>query len=145
MTYRFANEKQMEIGFTVLRIATGLVFAAHGYQKWFGMGIGGTSGFFGSVGIPLPEIAAMLVATLEFGGGIALALGILTRFIAAAFIIDMLGAIHFVHWKNGFFLPTGIEFVGMLMISSLALALGGPGAFAVDRMFGNRKNSTDIR
>lgn len=142
MSYRFATQKQMEIGFGVLRIATGLVFAAHGYQKIFGMGIEGVTGFFTQIGVPLPGIAAILVAFLEFGGGIALALGILTRFIALAFIVDMLGAIFFVHWKNGFFLPTGIEFVGMLMMSALALSLGGPGAFSADRLFGNHTSES---
>ncbi len=135
MSYRFATEKQMEIGFAVLRIATGIVFAAHGYQKVFGMGTSGVTGFFTQLGIPLPGVAAILVSSLEFGGGIALALGILTRFIAVGFVVDMLGAIFFLHWKNGFFLPTGIEFVGMLMVSALALAVGGPGAFSVDRLF----------
>jgi putative oxidoreductase len=136
MTQRFASPKQMEIGLAVLRIVTGIVFAAHGYQKFFLMGLDGTAGFFTQLGVPLPAAAAVLVATLELAGGIALALGIFTRLIAIPLAMDMLAAIFFFHAKNGFFVPSGIEFVLMLMASSIALALGGPGAFAVDRMLG---------
>lgn len=71
---RSATQRQMEIGLGILRIVTGLVFAAHGYQKWFTMGIDGTTGFFTGLGIPLPGVAAILVATLELVGGLAFAL-----------------------------------------------------------------------
>jgi putative oxidoreductase len=138
MDKRFASQRQMEIGLGILRIVTGLVFAAHGYQKFFTNGIDGTAGFFGSLGVPLPGIAAVLVATLEFAGGIAFALGLFTRFLAVPLAIDMLMAIILVHAKNGFFVPKGVEFVGMLMTSAIALGIGGPGAFSIDGMIGGK-------
>jgi putative oxidoreductase len=138
MAQRFATPRQMEIGLGLLRIVTGIVFAAHGYQKWFTNGIPGTTGFFTSLGIPMPGIMAILVATLELGGGIALALGIFTRWITIPLAIDMAMAIIMVHAKNGFFVPKGVEFVTMLMTSAIALSIGGPGAFAVDGLFGRR-------
>lgn len=134
MLQRFATQRQMEIGLGILRIATGLVFAAHGYQKFFTMGIDGTTGFFTSLGIPLPGITAILIATLELAGGLALAAGLLTRLIAIPLALDMAGAIFFFH--RGFFVPKGIEFVGILMVSAIALAIGGPGAFSIDGMLG---------
>jgi putative oxidoreductase len=131
----------MEVALGLLRVVTGMVFAAHGYQKWFLNGIPGTTGFFTSLGIPLPGIMAIVVATLELGGGIALALGIFTRWITIPLAVDMAVAIITVHAKNGFFVPKGIEFVTMLMTSAIALSIGGPGAFAVDRLFGRRTDS----
>lgn len=140
MTFRIASRSQTDVALGILRIVTGIVFAAHGYQKFFVMGVGGTTGFFTHVGIPLPGIAAIVVATFELAGGIALVLGIFTRLIAIPLAIDMFCAIILVHAKNGFFVPMGVEFVLMLMTSAIALAIGGPGAFSVDRMIG-RDNS----
>jgi uncharacterized membrane protein YphA (DoxX/SURF4 family) len=48
----------------------------------------------------------------------------------------MAAAIILVHAKNGFFLPTGVEFVGTLMTGAIALALAGGGAASVDRALG---------
>jgi putative oxidoreductase len=141
MASRFATARHMEIGLGLLRIVTGIVFAAHGYQKWFINGIPGTTGFFTSLGIPMPGIMAIAIGTLELGGGIALALGIFTRWITIPLALDMAVAIITVHAKNGFFVPQGVEFVTMLMTSAIALSIGGPGAFAVDGMFGRRADS----
>jgi putative oxidoreductase len=121
-------------GLAVLRIVTGFVFVMHGYQKFFGMGIGGVTGFFGSLGVPGPHFFAMVVSAVELVGGIALVLGVLTRFVAIPLIIDMMTAIVIVHAKNGFFVPKGIEFVLMLMTSCITLVLAGPGAFSIDRV-----------
>lgn len=128
----------MEISLGVLRIVTGIIFAAHGYQKFFLMGIDGTTGFFTGLGIPLPGIAALVVATVELIGGISLALGLFTRLIAIPLAIDMASAIFFFH--RGFFVPRGIEFVTMLMVSAIALSIGGPGAFSIDRMIGGTRH-----
>ncbi|MEO5580675.1 MAG: DoxX family protein [Gemmatimonadaceae bacterium] len=135
---RPASAKQIEAGLAVLRVVTGIVFAVHGYQKFFMMGLDGTAGFFGSLGMPMPGIAAPLVATLELAGGIALALGLFTRPLALLLVSDMLGAIALVHAKNGFFVPKGIEFVMTLGTVALALALAGPGSPSLDRMLSGR-------
>ena len=50
-------------GLTILRVVIGIVFFAHGYLKFFKMGIGGTIGFFTHLGIPLPTVMAWLVCT----------------------------------------------------------------------------------
>jgi putative oxidoreductase len=120
-------------GVAVLRIVTGIVFAMHGYQKFFQMGVPGVTGYFGSLGVPAPHFFAILVSTLELIGGIALVLGLVTRVIAIPLNIDMMTAIVLFHAKNGFFVPKGIEFVLMLMTSCIALVLAGPGAFSIDR------------
>ncbi len=119
-------------GLAILRVVTGLVFAMHGYQKFFSMGIPGVTGFFGGMGVPIPHLFAILISTLELAGGIALVLGLFTQLVAIPLAIDMMTAIVLFHAKNGFFVPKGIEFVLMLMTACIALALAGPGAFSID-------------
>ncbi len=126
----------MEIGLAVLRIVTGVVVAMHGYQKFFTMGIPGVTGFFTQLGAPLPHVSAIVVASLELFGGVALVLGLLTRLLAIPLAIDMLVAIILFHSKHGFFVPQGIEFVTMLMASCIALGFAGPGALSIDRILG---------
>ena len=141
MIQRLGAPKQIDLGLAVLRVVTGLVFAAHGYQKFFIMGIDGTTGFFTQLGVPLPGIAAILVATLELVGGIAVILGVFTRIIAVPLAIDLATAIVLFHAKNGFFVPAGIEFVLTLMAASIALALAGPGSPSIDRMMSRGSDS----
>ncbi len=139
MLKRFLTPKRTDLGLTFLRIVTGVVFAAHGYQKFFTMGIPGVTGFFTQVGAPLPHVSAILVASVELFGGIALILGLLTRLVAIPLAIDMLMAIVLVHFKNGLTGPMGMELVLVLMSAAIALAVAGPGALAVDTIFGGRR------
>jgi putative oxidoreductase len=127
-------------GFLALRLAVGIVFAMHGWQKLSMMGIGGVAGFFGSLGIPAPEVAAIAVTALELLGGIALILGAGTRIAGALLAVNMLVALLLVHLPNGFFVDGGgIEFVLTLLGASLFFALAGPGPLAVDALLAKRK------
>lgn len=126
---------RLALGLAVLRVVVGVVFLVHGYQKLFQMGIPGVTGFFTQIGAPLPQLTAPLVSVLEFGGGLALILGLLTPVVAALLAADMLGAMLLVHLPNGFNAADGgYEFVLTLLGASLALALTGPGAYALDRV-----------
>lgn len=126
-------------GITVLRVVVGIVFLAHGGQKLFVWGFSNVAGFFGQVGIPLPMLAAIVVTLVEFLGGLALLVGLCTRWAAIPLAINMLGAMLTVHLKAGFFLPDGYEFVLTLLAANVALALLGSGEASLERVFRQRR------
>jgi len=138
MIQKFGTPRDAQIALGLIRIVAGIIFIAHGYQKFFVMGIEGTTGFFTQVGAPLPGISAIVVASLELVGGAFLLFGILARFVAIPLANDMATAIILFHSKHGFFVPMGIEFVTLLLASAIAIAIAGAGAFSVDSMTGRR-------
>ncbi len=126
-------------GITVLRVVVGIVFVMHGRQKLFIYGFNGVAGFLGRVGIPLPLLSALVVTGVEFLGGAALMLGLLTRWAAVLLGINMLVAMVVVHLRAGFFLPNGFEYTLTLQAASNSLALTGPGEAAVDTALDKRR------
>lgn len=123
------------LGLLVLRIALGAVMIAHGYQKVFG----GMQHFQQMLhGLGIPTWMAYLTAAAEFGGGILVVVGFLTRFAAFAILIDMLVAITKVHLHYGFVGPTGFEFpMGMAAIA-FSLIFTGPGPISIDWLRGGK-------
>jgi putative oxidoreductase len=130
--FRSPSPRQLSIGLAVLRVAVAAVFINHGRQKLFVYGFAGVTGAFTQMGVPLPGITGPFIGLLEFFGGIALALGILTRLFALGFAFEMLVAILLVQLKRGF---SGYELEFLLLASSLALFLAGPGRFSLDARF----------
>ena len=109
----------------VMRLVLGAIMIAHGYHKVWG-GFHHHMDFVGSLG--LPKWLAYLSAGTEFFGGIAIVLGLFTRFFAGAFILEMAVAIWKVHFKNGLVGNGGCEFP--LALATIAFGLmcfgGGP-------------------
>ena len=134
-----SDPQRREIGLALLRIILGVVFFAHGYIKFFKMGMDGVVGFFTNLGIPAPTVAAWGVTLLEMVGGVALILGIFTPVIGALFAIEMAGVIFFAKRGAGFFAPKGYEFELTLLVASLALALSGAGAYSLDKTLRRRR------
>ena len=140
MIFKTTSPRQMDIGLTILRVVTGVIFMAHGWQKLFTFGLEGVTQGFAGMGIPLAGIAAPAVALTELLGGLALVVGLLTRPAALGLAITMLGAIGFVHAKAGFFAPNGIEFVLALMGAALTLMVTGAGAWSLDALIARRRD-----
>jgi putative oxidoreductase len=121
-------------GIAIVRVVIGFTFLMHGWQKLFQFGLVGVTTAFGQMGAPLPELTGPLVSVLEFVGGAALLVGLGTRWVAVLLAIDMLAAILIAHLPAGFFAPEGFEIPLLLLAGVVALALAGPGAFALDRV-----------
>jgi putative oxidoreductase len=116
----------------VLRVALGVLFLAHSSLKLFVFTPAGTAKFFGSVGLP-GELAYLVIA-VEVLSGIALILGVWTRYAALAGIPILLGAIFTVHGAAGFFFTNpkgGWEFPAFWALALLTQALLGDGAYAL--------------
>ena len=88
------------------------------------------------MGVPLPGLMGPFIALLEFFGGIALLIGLLTRLVALGLAFDMLGAIVLVKLAAGF---SKYEFEFLLLGSSLALVLTGAGRFSIDALLAGRR------
>ena len=134
--FRSPSPRQLSIGLAVLRVAVAAVFINHGRLKLLVYGFAGVTGAFTQMGVPFPGIMGPFIGLLEFFGGIALLLGLLTRLLAVGFVCDMLGAILLVQLKKGF---SAYELEFLLLGSSLALALTGAGRFSVDAFLAARQ------
>ncbi len=129
-------------GLTVLRVVTGVIFLMHAWQKLAIFGIPGFTGFLTQAGVPAPGVAAVVVTSVELLGGLELVLGLGTRWAALLLAFDMLVALLTVHLPGGFFVPEGIEFVLLLLASTIALGLAGGGTFTLDAVVRGRRDST---
>src|SRR5947208_8665100 len=109
-----STNKFSDAGLALLRVGIGGIFVTHGAQKLFGFGIPGVSGFMAQIGVPFPTLSAVAVTAAEFLGGLALVAGFFTRLAAIPIAFSMLVAALTVHLKNGFFLPSGVEYVAVL-------------------------------
>jgi putative oxidoreductase len=99
--------------------------------------------FFENVGIP--GALAVPIAILEFGGGILLAAGLLTRILAALFIVEMFAAGMIVHFSRGWdVFEGGYEYNIALILLLLAVMLLGPGPASVDNAIGLRREKEPI-
>lgn len=119
------------------RVSVGLVFAETGWGKL--QNLDRVIGYFGSLGIPLPEIQAPMVAAFELGCGILLVAGLLTR-LASLPLVAIMGialltakADDIASLTDLFFLP---EYLVLLALVWLAIA--GPGAVSLDRLAAHR-------
>jgi putative oxidoreductase len=131
----------MASGLLLLRLALGGIMAGHGAQKlfgwWEGPGRGGTEGMMVNFNFRLASLMALGLALSETGGGLLLALGLLTPLGALAVTIVMFNAVALIHWRNGFWSGKGgYEFNLLIASAAVALAAIGPGRFSVDHAIG---------
>ena len=131
----------MNTALLILRIVVGCLFAGHGAQKlfgWFGgNGLRKTGGFFESIGFRPGMPFAFLAGAAELGGGLLVALGLLTPVAALLLAGVMASAIAAVHWRKGLWNTNGgIEFPLVLATVAFAVAAIGPGRYSLDRALG---------
>lgn len=125
-------------GLTVVRLFVGIIFAAHGAQKLFGLfggyGIAGTAQYMESIGLAPGQLMAILAGGTEFFAGLALIIGLLVRPAALGLTILSLVAIFSVHISNGLFMANnGYEFALALLGGSIAVLVEGAGKLSADR------------
>ncbi len=133
-----ASYDAISFGLLILRVVTGVTFAAHGYNKFFGGGrIAGTARWFSSIGMrPNGTIHAYMAATTELVGGLGLALGLLTPLSAAGMVGVMVVAAWTSRAKGFFIVGQGIEYNLVLIVIAVSVATIGPGRYSLDWVLG---------
>lgn len=125
-----------DAGLALLRVVTGLALAyLHGLGK-----IPPSDRFIGRVGqmgMPAPELFAWLAAAAEFGGGILLAIGLLTRPVAAILVIHFIIVVFLAHAGDP--LPRR-ELPILFGTIAMFFALTGPGRYSLDGLIGRRRS-----
>ena len=115
-----------DLALLILRVVLGIIMIYHGWPKV--TDLAGTIDGMAGMGIPAPAVAAIFATVAEFVGGLLMLLGAFTDIAGLMFAIDMLGAITFVHSKNGFSVAKGgVEWPLLLLATALAIALAGSG------------------
>jgi putative oxidoreductase len=125
--------------YAIIRFIAGAILVFHGYNKLFVTGVAPVAEHVVAVlGLPLPIAWAYLLGILEFFGGIALAVGFLTRPLALMLTIEFV-IITFWHGGNGYVCASphgGFEYPLLLTVVYAAIFFRGAGRCSIDRMIG---------
>ena len=123
----------------VLRVALGALMLAHGYQK-VTSGPAGFGRLLAELGVPAPTVMGYVVTYTELVGGALLVVGLLSRLAALALTVDLVVAIALVKVNVGLIaghgMGAGAELDLAYIAGFLAILLGGPGRFSLDRLIG---------
>lgn len=113
------------------RVLLSVIFVLSGFGKL--TAIAGTAGYFGSMGLPLPTVTAIVVGLLELLGGLAILIGFQTRIAAWVLAVFTVASALVAHtgWADQMQM---ISFLKNLAIAGgfLVLASSGAGAYSVD-------------
>ena len=122
----------------LLRGIVGIVAVLHGWPKM--KDLGAFIERIGRMGVPIPSVFGTAVALAEFLGGLALILGLFTRYGAFSFACVMAVAVFKIHLPNGFDSGgNGYEYPLVLLVAAISLILSGAGPVSLDRVFGRKK------
>jgi putative oxidoreductase len=106
--------------------------------------------FFTSLGLPMPGPTAVFISSLEFFGGILLALGLFSRVISLLLTVNLITAyitadrealLSFFSDHDKFMAAAEFTF----LFASLVILLFGPGKIAVDTLLGRWFPSADSK
>ena len=123
------KSNMQSIGVSLLRIHFGIILLAHGWLKVYVFTVGGTVGYFASIG--LPSIVAYSVIFGELLGGVALILGIQTR-LAASLTVPIVFGAAIMNIGNGWLHSAsggGWEYAASLTVIAISLAITGSGQY----------------
>ena len=129
-----------------VRLYWGFQFAQTGWGKLHNLAK--ITGFFGSLSIPAPRLAAPAVSLLEFVGGILLMLGLFSRPIAFLLACNMFVA----YWTadhealTSVFSDPGKFYIAdpyTFLFASLMVVIFGAGLFAVDTLIAKRVRTAE--
>lgn len=128
--------QKASVAMLAFRIVIGIAFVLHGLPK-----IMAPMTWMEGMGMDTPGIMQAIAAFAEFGGGLAIVLGLLTPVAAFGILVTMIGALFMVHF------PAGDVFVSMnqqtfelpllYAVSAFVLMMVGPGSYSVDAMMGS--------
>lgn len=136
-----------DLGLLAARLGLAWIFIYYGAGKLFGAfngpGIHGTSLYMSNVAHLHPGgFFAVLGGLVEFGSGVAMALGFCARLAGLALVGDMVMAMITVTWATGInnFTnhPPGYQLNLALAVLALVVALLGAGRFSLDAVIGQR-------
>lgn len=116
----------------LLRCGLALVFIYHGYPKLFGEKERIIEAF---QAIGLPAFVVYLTGAVEFFGGAALALGLLTPIAGLLLLLDMCAAMWKYNFNEGIYAVREYELPLTLGLACLAVAATGAGPFSLDHLF----------
>lgn len=129
-------KSRLPCGYTVIRVALGLILLPHGFAKLFLNDAVPTSRHFVQWGWAYPLAWAYFIGALEFFGGLLLALGLFTRVVATALVVEMAVisfAVLYPKWDWG---HHGMEYSLLMGLVALGMAIGGGGPYSLDRRIG---------
>ena len=124
------------LAYPLIRVALGVILIPHGYAKLFGNDAVAASRNFVNFGWAYPLAWAYFIGAVEFFGGILLALGLFTRIVAAAFVIEMAVISFAVLYPNWSWGRRGMEYALFMGIVALAIFFRGGGRWSLDRLIG---------
>jgi putative oxidoreductase len=123
-----------DTGKLILRLTVGVLMLLHGVAKVSG-GVGGIGGMLQSAGLPAALAYGAYVG--EVLAPLLVIIGFYARIGALIMVVNMLFAIGLAHMKDIFLLTkTGgwaIELQAFFLFTALAVALIGPGRYAINR------------
>jgi putative oxidoreductase len=118
----------------IARVGVGGIFIAHGYDKL--QDLGAVEGFFGSLGVPRPEIAATAVAYVEVVGGGLMVIGLLLPIAGTLLAGVVVGAWWFVQRPEAVLVSPvdTYELQLGLAVAALMIAFSGGGKVSADHL-----------
>ena len=130
-------ESMLPVAAALVRVVVGAMFLMHVWGK-FNAGVARIAGNFGTnYGLPMPELFVYTAMGLELVGGVCLIIGLFTRFFAAALAVEMGIAFLFAHLPKGYSVGAGgYEYVLLIGVVLLAIAMRGGGQYSVDAKIG---------